>query len=534
MFWFGFVLVLLAMPVLIIIEDMLPTSEMVIAVYMHTLFGYTALAFVLAIWEIWQFLTRKPEPKVNHDKDPSLWTFYTSKGNKFHINPFRGVLVTGGAGSGKTESVAKQIMLNTASKGFSGLIYDFKFPTLGNTLESVLRQKNDPLRHYYVNFVDMTRTYRVNPLNPKYLPNSSYAREYATAIITNLMSESIQQKNFWVRSATDLLTATIWYLRQNHPQHCTLPHVLAMIASDDEKLVNTLMREAECANMVVSIANAMKRKADGQTAGVVSTLQSATAQINTPDIAYVLSGDDLSLDVNDPQNPITLTVGNYPTLVDTFAPAVSLIFTVALKWMNQQGKHPSFVLLDEAPTLYIPKLDMVPATARSNRVAVVYMAQDLSQMADQYGNTKADVITSNLATQFHGRTTNPRTAQHVSNLFGKDDVIYNTTSRGRHGSSTSESIQQRERVRAQDMTGLGAGEFKGLYVDDQGQSREVSTRFALLDTGDEGNGLPVVNPHAAEEVGRNFTRIREEVNAILNGGSTTPADDDFNTLIFSE
>jgi type IV secretory pathway TraG/TraD family ATPase VirD4 len=452
--------------------------------------------------------------------NPDNWLFMNNKGGSFAINPFRGLLVTGGAGSGKTESVAKQVMYNAVKRRFAGLVYDFKYPSLVLDLEGYRLAENSPILHYYVNFVDVNRSHRVNPLNPVYLPNSSYAREYATAIIDNLIKESIQKKDFWIRSATDLLTATIWYLRMNHPDKCTLPHVLAMIASKDTLLVKALMSDPECQGMIISIAGAMDRKADGQTAGVIGTLQSATAQINTPDIAYILSGNDFSLDVNDPADPKLVTIGNYPTLVDTFAPVVSLIITVATKWMNQQGKARSFILLDEAPTLSIPKLEMIPATARSNKVAVVFMAQDLSQIADQYGNTKSDVIISNLGNQLHGRTTNPKTAQHVSNLFGKADVTYNTESSGKHGTTNSQSIQQRERVKVQDMTGLSAGEFFGLVVRDDGTSKDFKDRFAMVQTNYNVRAMPQVNANAANEVRENFLRIRAEVNEILGIAGT--------------
>lgn len=465
---------------------------------------------------------KKGSLKLEAEKDPNAWTFHTTSG-AFSVNPFRGILATGGAGSGKTESVALQVLMNAAEKDFSGLIYDFKFPTLAEDAEIFYRAKNSKTRRYFVNFHDIERSHRVNPLNPDYLPSVTYAREYALAIISNLIPESVQKKDFWTRSATDVLTAVIWFLRQRHPDKCTLPHVLAMIASNDKMLIDTLLTEPECRNLVISIANAMERKADAQTAGVISTLQSATAQINTPEIAYILSGDDFSLDINNPRHPKVVTIGNYPTLSDTFAPVISLIFTVALKWMNQQEKEPSFVLLDEAPTLYIPKLDMVPATARSNRVSVVYMTQDLSQISDMYGNQKAEVIISNLASQFHGRTTNPKTAQHISNLFGKEDVIFKSVSRqrtlfGERDSSVNYSAQQRERVKVQDMTNLVSGQFVGFAVRMDGRNREVRERFALIKRPFQVE-LSNERAYPYEYVTAIYLRIRSEVDAILEGRS---------------
>jgi hypothetical protein len=513
----------------------LPIASLVLSSLFHAFGGHSGrgpegggttimLLFIAGILGLIFWLKKGKKQKLTNksEKDPEAWTFHTTKGS-FSVNPFRGILATGGAGSGKTESVAMQVLVNGAEKNFTGLIYDFKFPTLAEDAEIMYRAKNSPIKRFFVNFHDIERSHRVNPLNPDYLPSVTYAREYATAIISNLIPESVQKKDFWTRSATDVLTAVIWFLRQRYPDKCTLPHALAMIASNDKILIDTLLTEPECRNLVISIANAMDRKADAQTAGVISTLQSATAQINTPEIAYILSGDDFSLDINNPREPKVVTIGNYPTLADTFAPVISLIFTVALKWMNQQGKEPSFVLLDEAPTLYIPKLDMVPATSRSNKVAVVYMAQDLSQISDQYGHQKAEVIISNLASQFHGRTTNPKTAQHISNLFGKEDVTYRSVSKqstlfGERGSSVNYSTQQRERVKVQDMTSLVSGQFVGFAVRMDGRSQEVRERFALVDRPFR---VELANERAYpnEYVTAIYQRIRSEVDAILEGRS---------------
>jgi type IV secretory pathway TraG/TraD family ATPase VirD4 len=261
-------------------------------------------------------------------------------------------------------------------------------------------------------------------LHPRYIASPAYASEYALAIVNNLMPETITKPDFWTRSAQALLTATIWYLSRYYPACCTLPHVINMIVCKDyRKLLDKLKQDYQCASMIRSIITAVDMEASSQTAGMVSTLQLGLGRINTPEICYVLSGDEFSLDINDPAAPRMLCIGTSPALADTFAPVISCLVTVALKLMNSQGKHHSYVLLDEGPTLYIPKLDQLPATARSNRVATIYMAQDFSQMKKQYGQNEAEAITSNLNNQFFGRVANLHTAEYVSRLFGREDRL---------------------------------------------------------------------------------------------------------------
>ncbi|MBX0335588.1 type IV secretory system conjugative DNA transfer family protein [Pontibacter sp. HSC-14F20] len=217
-------------------------------------------------------------------KHPYSLELSTTRGPIRLFNPFRGIFVVGAAGSGKSESIALPLMAGFARKGYSGVIYDFKFPGLAMDMHSFLAAQENPLPHYFLNFHDPLGSYRVNPLHPRYLPNVSYAREYAAAIVSNLMRESIRRPDFWTRSATDLLTACIWYLRSEHPEMCDLPHVLALVTSPDERLLKTLSQNEQCRQMTVSILSAMERGADSQVSGVVGTLQGAVAQINTPEI----------------------------------------------------------------------------------------------------------------------------------------------------------------------------------------------------------------------------------------------------------
>ncbi|WP_426491501.1 TraM recognition domain-containing protein [Hymenobacter sp. 102] len=416
----------------------------------------------------------------------------TTDGGWINIpNPFRGTLVLGGAGAGKSYSIGEPLIEQFTEKGFAGLIYDFKFPVLAEAAQKAFvladakaRAAGEEPAHvqlHIINFKDLERSERVNPLRADKMPVVAYANEYARAIMANLNPESIKKMDFFDTSANAFLTAIIWFYKKNFPTFCTLPHVVnTALHPDFTHVLSMLDTDPECGDMVRSITTAVKQRAEKQVAGVIASLQIVLTRINSPEIAWVLTpdearGEGFSLDLNDKQAPKVLVVGNDPTLKETFSPVISCIVAVALKLMNQQHKHPSYVFLDEAATIYVPNLEVIPATARSNKVAMIYMTQDLSQMIDAYGREKMQVMVSNLNNQFFGKVNSLETAKFVSELVGKEDREMVSASLGRSqsggsrgaGSSINQSVswQERNLVRLQDTITLETGEFIGQTVE---------------------------------------------------------------------
>ena len=396
-------------------------------------------------------------------------------------NPFRGVLVIGAAGSGKSFSIAEPILEQAISKGYTGIVYDFKFPTLSHLVYDAFSSKKAGLAIWVVNFKDLSRSHRLNPIKPANLPMLAYAEEYAQAVIANLRPDTISKKDYWISSASKIFSATIWYMKKHYPSYCSLPHIVAMICNKRFKaLLHLLETDIETAPLIADMSVAVSLGADKQVAGVIGTLQNALSSLNTPEIFWVLTGDDFELDLNNPRRKSFLCLGTDPTLSETFAPVVACIITVALKLMNQQAKAHSLVLLDEAPTIFIPRFDTIPATARSNKIATVYMAQDLSQMVQSYGEVNSEVILGNLNNQFFGKVANKRTADYVAQTVGKEEkeiLSYGQNESGKGlsmlapdsmGRNQSYSLQERDLVRPQEVMNQRVGEFTGLTVGKRG------------------------------------------------------------------
>jgi hypothetical protein len=416
----------------------------------------------------------------------------SNRGGVVNINnPYRGIVIVGGAGSGKSESIIKPLLWQAMGKKFCGIVYDFKDPELSLEACSAFNAYNPntaegKIRFARLSFTDINTSNRCNPLAPKYIPTLSHAEEYATAIINNLMPESIRKPDFWNRSAVALLQAAIWFMKEERPEFCTLPHVVNFLQSPIKDVIGTLQKSRTCSKLISSMITAYEQNAQGQLAGTIGTLQLALNKINTPEIAFLLSKDEINLDLNNTENPTLLTIGNNPTLQDSLSPVISLVITVCLKMMNAPNKHHSIVVLDEAPTIYIPKLETVPATARSNKIAVVFCCQDFSQVVDNYGTQKKDALVANLANQFYGRVNHLETSNYMIKLAGREEVWQQSYSYsenkkeflGTPHKTTSTALREKDNLRIQNIQAFQPGQFLTILVE-RGQ---LKNRFGAAHT----------------------------------------------------
>ena len=392
-------------------------------------------------------------------------------------NPYRSILVSGGAGSGKSKSVFYPFIRQFMTSEYSGLLYDFKSPELTEFAYSEFKKvTNSKVNFKVLDFKNPDKSNKCNPLSPRYITKQSIALEMATVLINNLLPESIKKKDFFTRSSISILAGCIWFLAKNTPQFSTLPHLIAMVLDyPSAKIIEVVCSDRECAGMLSSIREAYEMKAEKQIGAVLGTLKMALGQINIPEVFELMSEDEINLDLNDPSSPTFLCLGNDSTLSSTYGPVISLIISCCIRQMNQPNKHKSAVILDELPTIYVAGLESLPATARSNKVISMLGLQDVTQLYDSYGNDKAQVLLSNCGNQFYGRTTNEKTADMLTKLAGKQDVTYTSKSSGTssgenntsHSEGTTQSIQQRERITSSDILQLKPGEFVGMVADNE-------------------------------------------------------------------
>ena len=412
----------------------------------------------------------------------------TKKRNIDIKNPFAGIYVQGGAGSGKTESLLKPMMKQCIQNNFAFIIYDFKgelTPFANEVMEAQNINQSNTL-----NFKEPLLSDRFNPLNPEYIRNTAEVVELTKTLFYNLNPASIKQttNNYFLDEAINLFTSIVIFLKNNKPDYCTIPHIIAGLSNNSiDKVILKISTEFEALPYISSLKNVIELKAEKQVAGVIGSLQGSLAKFTSKELFYILSKSDFSPELNDPEKPNRLCIVNDSSLPSFYAPLISMIINNCLKKMNVADKHKSAIFLDEAPTLFIPEFEQIPATARSNKIATVFTTQDYTQILDKYGKEKAQTIISNLGSQFYGRTTNVESMKQISELFGKYDKVFKTKSKGNSSEllntgnmqvrkGQSESIQQRYTVTSNELLKLKPGEFYSIIGDKKSHNQHIQLK----------------------------------------------------------
>jgi len=483
------------------------------------------IAIFLISKDIYKAKKTPKEPLIKQfskKEDKDSLNFKTSAGVINLANPFRGIYIQGGAGSGKSASIFEPIIKQIAEQEYTGILYDFKSPELtekvrASYLDSIVEFRN-------IDFKNAHQSDRINPISPNYLSKSVIALEYSQTLVNNLIPESIKKADFWSNTTKMILSGVIWWLKEEHPKYCTIPHAISLLLHTDTKtLLEEVSKNYEAGGMVATLRQSFEKEAGNQTAGILSTIQTAIAQLNSKDVFWILSGNDVDLNLNNPQKPTFLCLGNDSTLPQVYAPVISLIISVAMRQMNKPNQQKSVVLLDEAPTIYIPNIEQIPATARSNKIATIFGVQDFSQLADNYGQDKAQIILANLGNQFFGRVTNGKTAEMVQKIFSKEDrtFINKNTGTGTGGTivhtqsnqsrGKSETIQERDRVKVSDLINLDPGEFYGIIA--EGKPKEfLKTQFLEDLAENQSNENSVITE---KQMNDNYFKIIEEAKSLL-------------------
>jgi len=445
------------------------------------------------------------------------------------INPFRGVLVLGSPGSGKSYFVIRHIITQHISKGFSMFIYDFKFDDLSliaynHWLKNKAAYKVQPA-FYTINFDDLSRTHRCNPLEPATMHDITDAAESARTILMGLNREWIKkQGDFFVESAINFLTAVIWFLRRYQDgEFCTLPHVIELMQTEYDRLFTVLRSEKEIEVLVNPFISAFQNDATEQLEGQIASAKIALARLASPQLYYVLSGNDLTLDINNPDAPKIVCIGNNPQKVQIYGAVVSLFVTRLVKLVNTKGKLKSSLIFDEFPTIYLNNIDSLIATARSNKVATTLAVQDLSQLRKDYGKEQADVLMNITGNLISGQVSG-ETAKQLSERFGKIQQSRTVLSVNRTDTTVASSVQLDLAVPASKIAALSSGEFVGIVADNPDEpvelkafhGRIINDHKTLSAQQASFTPIPQVRKVSAEAVRKTFSQIKDDVQEIVD------------------
>jgi hypothetical protein len=399
--------------------------------------------------------------------------YYKNKWNNGWINivnPFRATIVLGTPGSGKSYAIVNNYIKQQIEKGFSMYIYDFKFDDLStiaynHLLKNRHKYKVQP-KFYVINFDDPRKSHRCNPLNPEFMTDISDAYEAAYTIMLNLNRSWIQkQGDFFVESPIILLAAIIWYLKiYEDGKYCTFPHAIELLNKKYSDVFTILTSYPDLENYLSPFMDAWQGGAQDQLQGQIASAKIPLSRMISPQLYWVMTGDDFSLDINNPKEPKILCVGNNPDRQNIYSAALGLYNSRIVKLINKKGQLKSSVIIDELPTIYFRGLDNLIATARSNKVAVCLGFQDFSQLIRDYGDKEAKVIQNTVGNIFSGQVVG-ETAKSLSERFGKVLQKRQSMTINRNDKSTSISTQLDSLIPASKISTLTQGMFVGSVSD---------------------------------------------------------------------
>lgn len=374
----------------------------------------------------------------------------------------RGASIIGSAGSGKTESVVYNFLKHLSAQKFCGVIHDYKdleitemaYPLFNNTV----------IPFHIISFDDIHQ--RVNPIAPRYMEDEESVNEVARVLLENLLEQretiAMGSSKFFNDAVEGLLGGLIWKLKTSFPEYCTLPHLIATFQYlDTESLIQFL--SSDFTSKAMADAFISGRDSERQTAGVMSTLANALKKISTQRIFMALSADEVPLDINNPANPSVVSIVNNPKFETAYSPVIATIIHTITKQMSVRGRQPSFILMEEAPTIRLLNMHRIPATLRSYDVATIYVLQDKVQNDIMYGDKASRAILSNLSYQFFGKVNDPDTARYYERFFEIIKRPTRSVSRAEDFLKSDTRITQGEmevsKIRADKFFRLKEGEF---------------------------------------------------------------------------
>ena len=465
--------------------------------------------------------------------------YYRKKWNNGYINvvnPFRASIVLGTPGSGKSYAVVNSFIKQQIEKGYSMYIYDFKFSDLSTIAYNHLMNHPEGYKvkpkFYVINFDDPRRSHRCNPIHPDFMEDITDAYESAYTIMLNLNKTWVQkQGDFFVESPIILFAAVIWFLRiYKGGKYCTFPHAIELLNRRYEDVFPILTSYPELENYLSPFMDAWQGGAMEQLAGQIASAKIPLSRMISPQLYWVMSDSEFTLDINNPDEPKILCVGNNPDRQNIYGAALGLYNSRIVKLINKKGKLKSAVIIDELPTIYFKGLDNLIATARSNKVAVCLGFQDFSQLKRDYGDKEAAVVMNTVGNIFSGQVVG-ETAKTLSERFGKILQKRQSITINREDKSTSINTQMESLIPASKISTLTQGMFVGAVADNFNERIEQKIFHCEIVVDAEKvkreeqayKPIPVItdftdadgNDRMKEMIQENYNRIRAEVRQIV-------------------
>ena len=475
-------------------------------------FLYIIPSFALAFIAHFVVMLIPKDTKSKYKSNP--WNiqleFITKGGGKIiNYNPFNGIFVVAGPGSGKTRWFIKPAIVQFAKYSLPGIVYDYKRMDITETVYTHYQNGKIPVK--VIDFVDPQITHKVNPLDPTLMISPAYAGEMAEILFANSQEGEAKDDPFFVPAAISMLAGVIWKLREDFPEKCNLPYVVSICLHEDYNAIGNFIRSNNQASLMGS-AFLQVINSEKTVTAILATLSTKLRKYALPEVFYTLSGNDFSLDLNNPNKPSIMCINNYKPLEKSLSPIISLIISVALKHMNNPGKLPSCVIIEEGSTIRLSDFENVPATGRENGIISVFVLQDKGQAEKKYGKIGSENIIRNCMMHVYGLCRSSLVSKEYSEMMGQQEKYYVSHTSGTNHSSSTTSVRNENVYKPQIFTELGVGEFMGLIA--EGNVKKFNKVFQPYTQNDI--PAPIVNKINSTQVKAYFNNILLDAKALLN------------------
>lgn len=394
--------------------------EMLISLIIITFFSLIACSFKDA---------KKDE--IKNKDNPFRATILDENRKKIIIeNVNRGISIFASSGGGKSVGPIYWLGKHFAKNKFCGIINDYKDYELTETLFPLFNAEQINFKVFAPH--DVERSVRINPIAPRYIETETDLSTIIDALLVNLFSGN--EEDFFQKSGKSLLKAVIWVLKEKFPQNCNLPYAISLILNFEEQHETRMVANIEVKEPYKKLAdliNSSKRASmlgsqflggfgnERQVSSVISSIADALTMLCTPELFYLLSADEFSLDLNADDNRTVLSLVNNPKQQSVISPINAMITECCFTQMSTRGRKPSFVMLDEAPTLKLANLGKKVSTLRSYNCSFIYCMQDMVQGQVQWNGKDFYIkeILANLSVQFFGKVNDSKTAKYYEDFF---------------------------------------------------------------------------------------------------------------------
>lgn len=440
------------------------------------------------------------------------------------LNGRRGVLIIGSPGSGKSWFIVEPAIEQLIEKGFCMLVFDFKYPMLSRQVYNLflLHRKSYPssARFYSVNFSDLSRSYRCNLIDPVTMNHLSDALGVSRTILLSINKTwASKEGDFFVESPINLLAAVIWYLkRYKDGRYCTLPHAIELLQMPYDKLFTVLNVEPSIQTLVGTFIQLYINRTFEVLDSQMASTKIPLGRLSSEDIYYVLTGNDISLDINNPAHPMLFCLGGDPARQEALGPFLSLYIDRINKLVNRTGRRRCALVLDEFGTVRAASVLNTVAVGRANDIFSLLVVQDISQLRMNYSRAEADSVMNMTGNLICGQV-GGETARWVSERFPSKTDYKTTVSVNSVDTSISKSEHSNPSISTATIANLSSGEFVGILADDPDNEMSQKAFHAKI-VKRPGVGLkeelPVVREVTTAMVEENYLRIKTEVRELVD------------------